>query len=84
MDCPTNRKWTLTTQPRNSDTDGDGLTDGAEVKIHGSDPLKADSDDDGMPDGWELRYGLQLSFVDSDKDHDGDGLSNLQEYLPRR
>ena len=30
------------------DTDGDGLSDGAEVNVYGTDPLDPDSDDDGL------------------------------------
>jgi hypothetical protein len=43
--------------------------------------LTADSDEDGMPDWWEFRYGLQLGAKDGDADLDGDGISNLDEYL---
>ncbi|WP_434391686.1 Ig-like domain-containing protein [Melittangium boletus] len=47
------------THPNNPDTDGDGITDGVEVKVGGTDPLNPDSDGDGITDGNE------------DKDHDG-------------
>jgi hypothetical protein len=41
-----------------------------------------DSDGDGMPDWWESRYALNpLSKNDAALDPDGDGLSNLQEFL---
>lgn len=41
-----------------------------------------DSDNDGIPDEWEARYGLQSNNPnDAQLDSDGDGLSNLQEYL---
>jgi uncharacterized repeat protein (TIGR01451 family) len=46
------------------DSDGDGLSDGAEESL-GTDPGDADSDDDGVPDGAELA---------PDEDRDGDGL----------
>ena len=36
------------------DTDGDGLSDGEEVKLYGTDPLDSDSDGDGLSDGDEL------------------------------
>jgi clumping factor A len=48
------------------DTDGDGISDGAEQTL-GTDPNDWDSDDDGVPDGAELS---------PDKDTDGDGLIN--------
>jgi len=42
----------------------------------------ADTDGDGMPDSWEIQYGLnRLSAADANQDLDGDGLTNLQEYL---
>ena len=40
-----------------------------------------DSDSDGMPDSWEAANGLDTSTDDSGADPDGDGLSNLQEWL---
>jgi clumping factor A len=46
------------------DSDGDGLSDGAEEQL-GTDPSDADSDDDGVPDGEELA---------PEEDRDGDGL----------
>ncbi|MFH1218449.1 MAG: FG-GAP-like repeat-containing protein [Candidatus Peregrinibacteria bacterium] len=36
------------------DTDGDGLTDAAEVYVHGTDPNDFDSDDGGVGDGQEV------------------------------
>ncbi len=48
--------------------------------------LGVDSDGDGLPDAWELAM-LQaagktnLSEINPDDDTDGDGLSNLQEYI---
>lgn len=45
------------TDPKNIDTDGDGLTDYDEIKIYHTNPLKADTDGDGYNDGAELRRG---------------------------
>jgi pectate lyase len=42
----------------------------------------ADSDHDGMPDVWEWSLGLDLSDpTDGSGDQDGDGYTNLEEYL---
>jgi hypothetical protein len=49
--------------------------------------LGEDSDGDGLPDAWErmliaaLGGGLSLKDIRPEDDADGDGLSNLQEYL---
>ncbi|MBI5386874.1 MAG: lamin tail domain-containing protein [Verrucomicrobia bacterium] len=45
-------------------------------------PPTGDADVDGMPDSWEIAYGLHPSdSSDANTDLDGDGISNLQEYL---
>lgn len=41
----------------------------------------ADSDSDGMPDNWEAEHGLDASADDSSKDADGDGYTNIEEYV---
>ena len=47
-----------------------------------------DSDADGMPDGWERKHGLDVTAQDHNGDRDGDGYTNLEEFLngtdPRR
>ncbi len=41
-----------------------------------------DTDSDGMPDVWEDLYSLnKFSPADAGLDNDGDGMTNLQEYL---
>lgn len=43
-----------------------------------------DSDGDGMSDEWERRYGLNPSDPsDANRDMDGDGYTNIEEYLNR-
>ena len=62
------------TDPRLADTDADGLSDGAEVMLHGTDPLRADTDVDGFSDGAEVQvYGTDPTLADSDGDGLGDG-----------
>lgn len=41
----------------------------------------ADGDEDGMPDVWERAHGLDPELDDSAGDADGDGYTNLEEYL---
>ncbi|NDG72512.1 MAG: hypothetical protein EBY32_14700 [Proteobacteria bacterium] len=58
------------------DTDGDGLSDGAEVNTYGTDPKKADTDGDGLSDGAEANaYRTDPKKADTD----GDGLSDGAE-----
>jgi pectate lyase len=41
-----------------------------------------DTDHDGMPDRWEQQYGLNpLDPSDGPADNDGDGYTNVEEYL---
>ena len=57
------------------DFDEDGIGNNADL----------DDDDDGMPDTWESAYGLNPFYAgDADTDLDGDGLSNLDEFLDDR
>lgn len=44
----------------------------------------ADVDRDGMPDEWERQNGMDPSTNDSAGDLDGDGWTNLEEYLAAR
>ncbi len=48
------------------------------------DPQSADFDQDGLPDAWEVTHGFNpYDASDAASDADGDGLSNLDEFLLR-
>lgn len=43
--------------------------------------VPTDTDNDGMPDDWELARGLDININDSASDRDGDGYTNIEEYI---
>ena len=59
-----------------ADSDQDGLPDGAEVKIYGSDPRNPDTDGDGFVDGYEVS---SLHTSPTLVDTDGDGIGDWDE-----
>ena len=68
------------TDPLVADTDGDGLSDGAEL-ARGTNPLLWDTDGDGLSDGAEVSSGMDPVTPNEgdeafDADLDGDGLAN--------
>jgi hypothetical protein len=44
-------------------------------------PAGFDTDNDGMPDTWETAHGFNPAVADDTGDADGDGYTNLEEYL---
>lgn len=40
-----------------------------------------DADGDGMPDAWEAEYGLDTAMANDAADRDGDGYTDLEEFL---
>jgi uncharacterized repeat protein (TIGR02543 family) len=59
--------------PLIADTDGDGLSDGAELSTHQTSPVLDDSDGDGLSDGAEITtHGSNPNLDDSDADGLGD------------
>ncbi len=68
----------LGTDPKNPDTDGDGLSDGDEVLKYSTNPLKVDTDGDGLSDADEVKnYKTDPLKTDTD----GDGLSDGDEIM---
>ncbi len=64
--------------PLASDTDGDGLSDGAESNTHQTNPVLDDSDSDGLTDGAEINtHGSNPKLADTDSD----GLSDFAEVV---
>jgi outer membrane protein OmpA-like peptidoglycan-associated protein len=68
----------LGTDPHKADTDGDGLSDGDEVKKYNTNPLKVDSDGDGLSDYDEV---MKYKTDPNKADTDGDGLNDGDEIL---
>jgi len=49
---------------------------------YASTPAPADRDHDGMPDAWEKRLGFDSTDpADGSRDRDGDGYTNVEEFL---
>ena len=46
-------------------------------------PEGYDTDKDGMPDLWETLNGYNKNIDDSAEDRDGDGYTNIEEFLNR-
>jgi hypothetical protein len=75
-------EYGLGTDPCDSDTDNDGLTDGVEVNTYGTEPLDPDTDNDGLSDGAEVNtYGTDPLDPDSDDDALNDGYEALHSCL---
>ncbi|PTY04993.1 hypothetical protein DB347_20095, partial [Opitutaceae bacterium EW11] len=49
--------------------------------VGAANPLFADSNNNGVDDAWETTHGLSLVGDSRSTDSDGDGLTDLQEYL---
>ncbi|MFT4636856.1 MAG: hypothetical protein ACI8T1_000164 [Verrucomicrobiales bacterium] len=64
--------------PTVKDSDGDGLEDGPEVALHGSDPSKADTDGDRLDDAREVN---DLTTDPAKADTNGDGFADNVELV---
>ncbi len=71
------RTYPYELDPTNSDVDGDGLNDGAEISA-GTNPNLVDSDYDGLSDGDEVH---EYSTNATKRDTDGDGLLDSEEVF---
>jgi catechol 2,3-dioxygenase-like lactoylglutathione lyase family enzyme len=72
------------TLPSDADSDDDQLKDGAEVKVHFTDPLLADTDGDGLSDGEEvLVHTTNPTLADSDGDGYDDALEISEDTNPK-
>ncbi|OQW96594.1 MAG: hypothetical protein BWK77_04210, partial [Verrucomicrobia bacterium A1] len=61
-------------------SNGKNLFDHEQVAAYGMDD-NFDIDNDGLTDSWELEYGGSITGMDPYEDVDGDGYSNLEEFL---
>jgi MYXO-CTERM domain-containing protein len=82
--CPGATPSATSTDSTNADNDGDG-TRGSDADPNdsvGGDVCDTDDDNDGMPDSFEDANSLdKFDPSDAAGDVDGDGVSNLQEYI---
>ncbi|MBX3179181.1 MAG: DUF5011 domain-containing protein [Candidatus Hydrogenedentes bacterium] len=79
--CPAPCEDQCATDPANQvDEDGDGLSACVEACL-GTDDTLIDTDGDGVPDNVEVATGTDPTVPDSDLDLDGDGLTQLEEFI---
>jgi YD repeat-containing protein len=74
------QKYLYLLNPTNTDSDGDGLSDYAEIFRYHSNPLSTNTAGDGIPDGWKVQYGLNPSANDANNQVGATGVTYLQVY----
>jgi hypothetical protein len=73
-------EFTIGSHPEKADTDGDGMSDSAEINasaLYQTNPLSRDTDGDGLMDGNESVLGTNPLLADTD----GDGVGDYDEFL---
>ncbi|HUR63384.1 MAG TPA: hypothetical protein VM241_02775 [Candidatus Thermoplasmatota archaeon] len=80
------RMGDLHSDPLDADSDEDGVSDFAEVRTYGTDPLSHDTDNDFLPDGEEVGLAQAGGSPDKltdplDADTDDDGLPDGREAI---
>jgi len=75
---PNLSEYTQNTDPTNTDTDSDNVSDGLEINTYQSNPLSQDTDNDGVSDGDEVNIHLTNP---ASSDSDADGVSDYQEIV---
>ncbi len=77
---PNYLEYLVGSNPLLIDTDADGVSDGDEVLVHGSDPTNPDTDGDNLFDGLEVQLGTNPNAVDTDGDGMPDGFEVLDAF----
>jgi hypothetical protein len=65
--------WCMVTDDSNDNSEG--------VTLYRQFRPNADTDTDGLPDDWELQYFGSTATTTGTADHDGDGYTDLQEFI---
>ena len=79
-------EYTYETNPTDTDTDADGLTDKEEISTYNTNPNNPDSDGDGLSDGEEVNtYHTDPNNADTDDDgvSDGEEVANGTDPLKK-
>ena len=80
--CETDIGWTTTWYPGTSNAFlAGGVTVAPGDRVEWDAVMGRDADRDEMGDAWEADNGLDPTVADGDLDADGDGYTNLEEYL---